>query len=497
MPLTIDVQTLPSPILEFGGKGESTEPKQGLAESGPFSLRFGDAHKAQVRLGLVGPPGILERAYQWFVRCQGVIFSEQKNVGEYPDFPGFRQTFRSSLIVEPRWSISIEEAELEKALKMLSKDRFDKVLDLYAHGIERLANADVRPDVTVCCLPDDVVRQCRTITNTMLSEGERKRLRGRSRDLLERGQLPLFETLEVEESAEDLLYRDFRRALKARAMQSRMPIQLATDNVLLDSRSNQDAATRAWNLCLGLFYKAGGIPWRLKSDGPETCFVGLSFHHLKTTSRHLVYSSLAQAFPSDGDGFALRGESVPWSTQQGRTPHLTGEQAARLAEQVLSQYRERTGRNPARVVLHKTSKFDANEEGGFSEGLQQIPVVEMVNLLRTGFRMVRQGTYPPQRGTLCHVNGTHSYLFVTGYVPEWETYPGPHIPVPIQLNSTSRKADMYRIANDVLGLARMNWNTARDTSGAPITIRFARQVGGIMAEVDPNVLPQPSYRYYM
>jgi hypothetical protein len=50
---------------------------------------------------------------------------------------------------------------------------------------------------------------------------------------------------------------------------------------------------------------------------------------------------------------------------------------------------------------------------------------------------------------------------------------------------------------EVLALARMNWNTAFDTTGAPIALRFARQVGGIMAEVGSNVRAHPSYRFYM
>jgi hypothetical protein len=57
--------------------------------------------------------------------------------------------------------------------------------------------------------------------------------------------------------------------------------------------------------------------------------------------------------------------------------------------------------------------------------------------------------------------------------------------------------DVVRLATEVLALARMNWNTAFDTTGAPITLRFARQVGGIMAEVGEATTPHPSYRFYM
>ena len=88
-------------------------------------------------------------------------------------------------------------------------------------------------------------------------------------------------------------------------MRNRLPTQLVTEALLSDSARNQDPATRAWNFSVGLYYKAGGVPWRLPSSGPDTCFVGISFHHLRTTQRALVRSSLAQAFSSDGEGFAI------------------------------------------------------------------------------------------------------------------------------------------------------------------------------------------------
>jgi hypothetical protein len=79
-------------------------------------------------------------------------------------------------------------------------------------------------------------------------------------------------------------------------MQARMPIQLLTEHTWEDGKANQDPATRAWNLSVALFYKAGGIPWRARPRTEETCFVGVSLHHLRTTHRHIVYSSVAQAF---------------------------------------------------------------------------------------------------------------------------------------------------------------------------------------------------------
>lgn len=275
-----------------------------------------------------------------------------------------------------------------------------------------------------------------------------------------------------------------------------MPIQIATNRLFTDFRDNQDPATRAWNMSVALYYKTGGIPWRFKSDGPETCFVGISFHHLRTLQRHFVYSSLAQAFSTTGDGFALRGENIPWNEEQGRNVHLTTTQAFNLGHSIVQEYRERTGGNPLRIVLHKTSIFNKIEEEGFHRAFHDIPIVELINIMPTQFRLLKYGAYPPRRGILCTVNKTATYLFTTGYMPEWGTYPGPHIPAPVRLMSNN-EVDMYKVASDILGLARMNWNTASMSSAHPITLFFSRRVGGIMAEVGENEQPHPSFRYYI
>jgi len=278
-------------------------------------------------------------------------------------------------------------------------------------------------------------------------------------------------------------------------MAHKMPIQIGRDRLFVDSDGSQDPATRAWNMSVALYYKAGGIPWRLKLEGPQTCFVGVSFHHMKTTRRHFVHSSIAQAFSSDGDGFALRGELVPWNPEQGRRLHLTDEQAVRLGERILNEYAELTGTEPRRIVLHKTSKFDDAEVAGFKVAFSRIPIVEMINLMPTMFRLVQYGAYPAARGTLCTLNGS-GFLFTTGFMPEWGIYPGPHIPSPIRIVSPDDGIDLQRAANEILGLTRINWNTAQNTSGQPVTLKFARRIGGIMAEVRHGE-PETSYRYYM
>ena len=492
MLIDMELTQLPIPSIEFGSPGTFKDPKTGLTKAGPFDLRFGATRKKEMRLGLVGNADMLKKAQQWIDRCCAPIPSDIKDSTQYLDFPGFNAAFQTSLMFDRQWQTEINDRILATVLKKEPKPRFEAVLDMYADGVEKLTdNTNIRPDIVLCCLPDDVVQTCWSILKSLTSK--QRRLIKRRQAERDQGQLLLFE--DIEETEEDLLNRDFRRALKARSMEFKIPIQIGTNRSFEDQDTNQDPATRAWNMSVGLYYKGGGIPWRFKTDGPETCFVGISFHHLRTPQQHFVYSSLAQAFSSRGEGFALRGEAIPWDANQKRNVHLTVEQSLKLADQILQEYRDGIGGNPQRVVLHKTSRFDEAEQKGFRHGFRDIPIVELINIMPTQFRLLTYGTYPPRRGTLCTVNKTATYLFTTGYMPDWRTYPGPHIPAPVKL--VSDDVDMHQAASDILGLARMNWNTASMSSAHPVTLFFSRRVGGIMAEVGPNRKPHPSFRYYM
>jgi hypothetical protein len=115
----------------------------------------------------------------------------------------------------------------------------------------------------------------------------------------------------------------------------RLPIQLANSHLFDDGPNKDDTATRAWSGSVGLFYKAGGIPWRLANTRSHVCFVGVSFHRLVTTRRQAMYASMAQAFSSDVEGFVLRGDRIPWLGYG--DPHLTGVQAERLARRILEE----------------------------------------------------------------------------------------------------------------------------------------------------------------
>jgi len=492
------------PMLQFGGEHNARTPKEGLLAGGPYDLRLGNAHRTAVRLALIGPADAVKAMRSFLVRLRDGISAEKANLTLFPAFPGFEAAFRATLDMRATADIVLDGHTYRTALGRQPREAFIALVDLYGNAIDELAHRDLSIDVAICCLPKELRAKCATV-DSRLPQAQVRALREQQR-ARDSGQEPLFDalgpggeplTLEgaADPTPEDLLRRNFRSALKARAMEAKLPIQLATEHLWEDRRDNEDAATRGWNVAVALFYKSGGIPWRADMKLDEACFVGVSFHHLRTQNQHVVYSSLAQAFSSDGEGFALRGEAVPYD-ERTRQPYLTADKARSLLATVLAAYRDRAGRDPVRIVVHKTTRFSEAERDGIAQALISVPSVQLITVRsRHEFRLLRQGTYPPHRGTLCRMADA-AYLFTVGYQPQHLTYPGPHIPVPLELVGVAGD-DVEQVAGDLLCLTKMNWNSARSAAGLPITLSFARKVGGIMAELPPGVAPHPSFRFYM
>ncbi|MBP7705086.1 MAG: hypothetical protein KA105_07345 [Caulobacter sp.] len=499
MAIELSIVELAPPRLQFGGASTHTDPKVGLLSAGPFDLRFGSARKDHVHVGIVGPTQQVEATKAWLDRCTREIPVLGEPSLLKKAFPGFSEAFHKRLVVPESSVVCIDtgsENVLAAALRGDAYSAFQRVVDVYAEAHEHLAARDQnRPDVVLMCIPPEVVDKVSAVEKKVTDE-ERKRAKA-IRKLRGGGQLDLFDALdEVEQTPEDFLKRDLRLALKARALRSRLPIQLVTDRLVSDTVRSEDPATRAWNFAVGLYYKAGGVPWRLPPNGPETCFVGISFHHFRTTQRAIIRSSLAQAFSSDGEGFAIRGEGVPVEPMQGRHVHLSEQQAYDLGRSVLSEYELRTGGAPLRVVLHKTSYFDDAERAGFSAALKEVPIVSMVTLMPSVFRLLRYGSYPPKVGTTCTVNGDKTFLFTSGFMPELGTYPGPHVPQPFDIRSLGSESALAA-AQDVLNLTRMNWNTADIRGKWPVSLSFARRVGGILDEYGDGDVAETSFRYFV
>ncbi len=483
---SVVVRTLEEPNLEFG-EGTDQRVKEGLTAFGPYSVRLGARHPQQVRVGLVGPSGPLSKAREFLDRMQDSIPTLGDMQLQRPPFPGFAPTFHSDLLVDETWQHCIPDQVLSAALDLKPPQAFRELLRIWTAGLEEVRiQRDPPPDLILCAIPKEVLKHCH-------------RVRFADAPVKPTEQLRLFDehpdSIEAATGPEALLERDFRRALKAAAMRVGAPIQIVTPNLFgpIPGR-HDDPASRAWNLAIALFYKAGGAPWRIATPDLDTLYIGISFHHRWHRGGHTVYAGLAQAFYPGSEGFALRGGEAEKTPEELRL-RLSEEETERLITDVLDHYRLRTSRDPRRVVVHKTTAFDEGERHGALRALDNVPETEFVALRTSAFRLLRQGDYPPPRGSLTTIGG-HSFLLTTGYQANRKTYKGSHVPVPIDLVLDSDE-DVERAAADVMSLTKLNWNSAADHMQFPVTLAFAQKVGTIMAEVADDEEPQTRFSYYI
>jgi hypothetical protein len=499
MSLDIQIECLPEPRLLFGANEAGVEPRRVMAKHGAADK----AGLRELRLGVVGPLAEVRLARLWLPRLNRMAIARENNARRYPNWPGAQQAFGVTFVVEDRFVRPIDEDKLSRALNISAPtQKFEELLELFDARIHGLFG-DARPDCIIVCLPDELADM--RISNPKLSLSERNALERLQREE-EQEQMSLFQPTpeelkaaeELRTQAEDLLFRTFYRALKARSMthSNPVPVQVVRrDTFMRADDQGQSNATRAWNIATSLFYKSGHEPWRPADLPGNTCFVGISFHHLKRREGDVVYASLAQAFSNEVEPFALKGSFVPHDQRRDRQPYLTETQASSLMTDVLDKYEALAGMPPTRVVVHKTSTYQPEEEKGFRAAAARIAACDLVWMRSTAFRLVRKGMQEPWRGTLCTC-GDESYLFTMGYVSWWDEYPGPHIPAPLQIGSCG-STDLRERAREILALTKMNWNSSEGIGRYPITISFARKVGMLMMELSENQTPNPSYRFYM
>lgn len=186
-----------------------------------------------------------------------------------------------------------------------------------------------------------------------------------------------------------------------------------------------------------LYYKAGGIPWRLLRDAAElkTCFVGISFY--RTLDKSRLLTSVAQVFNERGEGVIVKGAQAQLDKND-KTPHLSSADARALLKQAITVYRREHHASPARVVVHKTSPVVPEEAEGFDAAAKEhaIDMVEILTVRRSFSRVFREGTYPSLRGTFIELQETSGLLYLKGSVDFFRTYPGMYVPRPLESSFT-------------------------------------------------------------
>jgi len=468
---------IPEPLLQFG-RGTNICPRSGITRFDVYDTVMA-ARREKIHVGAVGTSACLERLGQRLALYASPIVTTSPNDRLFPSFCGFNKTqgFRAEFVYVDHITRRLDNSVIKEIKRIQNRnERVNAAIDVYYQHVEFLARHR-NVDVIVCVIPTEIF------------------------DLISREEdEPLEEQID-DEKMDDAFELNFRRALKARTMHLGRPIQLLREITLESNvRIQQDDATKAWNLCTALYYKANKtVPWKLVTnpDRPSICFAGIGFY--RSRDRKSLHTSLAQVFDELGNGVILRGTPIELSRKDDRVPHVSEEQAYSLLLRAISEYEVALNTTPGRLVLHKSSNLTDEELSGFRQATKEMRVntVDFVTILDSKVRLLRNGIYPPYRGTLVELDDRDYLLYTRGSVEYYGTYPGKYIPQPLEVRIIEADESPRVICSEILSLTKMNWNNTQFDRKYPITLECARKVGLIMKYVPEHEDPQISYSYYM
>lgn len=468
----------PEPELEFA-RGRHICPRAGIATWDVYDSRMA-VRRDRILVGSVGTSEGLEQLDAWLTRCSspmvGKIGARQPNL--FPSFCGFNAHagFRATLRHEPEIQRRITNATVRRLLSVdAHADRVREAVEVYFDHVKFLAQNRVT-DVVICVIPDDLYDVISVRTRALVED-----------------------PVDAADEPVDLEW-NFRRALKARCLHLGVPLQLVRAASLSASpRGLQDDATRAWNFSTALYYKANKtVPWRLPAEPsrPPVCFAGIGFY--RSRDREVVSTSLAQIFNELGNGVILRGTPVDVSKED-RRPYLSPDQANDLLRRALAEYRTALEHAPARLVVHRTSRFRPEELDAFRAAAHDagVSTVDFLTIGDTDLRLFRKGLYPPARGSRLEIAPDDHLLYTRGSVPFYGTYPGMYVPQPLRIGIPEAEESPSALCAEVLALTKLNWNLTQFDGKHPITLQCARKVGDVLKYLPPEERPPISYGFYM
>ncbi|MBY0329414.1 MAG: hypothetical protein K2X49_01925 [Acetobacteraceae bacterium] len=480
-----ETRCLPEPDLEFGDGGLHLDPRYGLMTYGPLQPKPGDL----IRIGVIGTTETVDGMASFVERAMTGIEGAGGHLGNlHPGFPGIgnENPFRCRFEIERAACRTVLSRDVRAITAIPKHDNAVRAAaELFVDQARALLESSTKPEVVVLALPIPIIEK---VVNAVAFPGGDE------------------DDEDAEDGPTDLNFRDL---FKARALSLNVPTQIAWPTLWDDKakigrklkrtsdRRVQDPATRAWNFLNAVFYKAGKAPWRLpKGDGYATSYLGVGFY--RDLDGHRLWTSTAQMFDERGKGLILRGARAR-TDRPGKHPYLAKEDAYDLAKRSLEQYQLHHRQLPARLVIMKTSRFEAGEAEGFSNAIEDLGVsmLDMLWVSEGGHAMLlREGDYPPLRGSFVQL-GTNGLLYTRGSVPYYGTYPGARVPKPLQLRPHTCETLLPDLASEVLALTKMNWNSTQFDQRLPIPIQAARQVGRVLKHLSYGEREQSEYTYYI
>lgn len=498
-------EVLQEPSVEFRYGQTATDPHAGLGLFGPCDTDE-PGRPQGMPYAVIGSEAGVEGFILFAERVRGPVVSSpygdprvfSKDHALWPPFPGVEAAFCVDWPTSPTWIGRLDHKKIMQVIqdRDAHKRAYD-VCNIYLEQIRIAMERDERLAVIVCVVPDEVWNACRPESHVLQGSG---RPPTKQEQEVRRIQPSLFGDYDP---AQYELSVDFRRQLKARAMEFPIPVQLVRESTVgvgssTEQRGLSPPSDCAWNLLTTFYYKAGGKPWRLADAREGVCYIGLAFRRSEIATDRRTACCAAQMFLDTGDGVIFRGEFGPWYSPDKKQFQLDRRAARELLEGVLRVYREQGGKTLREVFLHSRSMISNEEYEGYCEACPAGVQVVGVRVRTDGWtRLYRKGTRAVLRGTTFNVNHRSAYLFASGFKPELLTYDGWETPRPLRIDVQHGDGDIRQVCRDIFGLTKLNYNACKIGDSAPVTVGFSDAVGEILITNPSVAARRPNFRFYI
>jgi len=434
------------------GMARDAHPVRGILNNRPFDFPLTQQQLSpEIRIGVVCPKAETKQ-------LQAYLQSAAKNIapGKYeadylPAYPGFAKAFGVELVAaDPAsngWAVCPEPTGTNERAQTLDVARnINRCIDML--------QASYSPHVVLIFFPDRWARLRAFATDT--------------------------ERFDV---------HDF---VKASSVQRGIGTQFLDQSTLADTLQ----CRVWWWLSLAFYVKAMRTPWVLDGLDRDSAFVGLgmSVDSTRERGRHVVMGC-SHIYSSRGEGLQYRLSQVENPVFFGRNPFLSRDDARRIGEQIRELFFEARSALPKRVVIHKRTRFTKDEQLGLKEGLSGVADIEMLEVVIDdtlryiasnvdGKGNLHEDNYPVRRGSVVRLDDFSALLWVHGVTSAISTgrryYQGKRrIPAPLVLRRHCGQSDLRQLAEEILGLSKMNWNTFDLYTKLPATVQSCNEIARI------------------
>lgn len=285
---------------------------------------------------------------------------------------------------------------------------------------------------------------------------------------------------------------DLHNFVKASCVQRGIATQFLEEHTL----SNNYKCRVWWWLSLAMYVKSMRTPWLLENLADRAAFVGLGFSVDANAQRgnHIVLGC-SHIYSKRGEGLRYRLSKIENPIIRRGNPFMSKDDARQVGETIRQLFFDTHMKLPERVVLHKRTPFTKEEQEGLCGGLNGVKQIDMLEIQidhalrylaskngRDG--TLREDNYPVERGTVLKLDDYTALLWVHGATLALNSrlryFQGKRrIPAPLTLRRHAGETPLQELANEILGLSKMNWNTFDLYTKLPATLQSSNEIAKI------------------